>query len=112
MRIGKLEYLKRITFKKIYTTIGLQHGSAGEGVVTVVRVAGRLADPSRMVLRSDEGMLKVDVGRMDTSGGPRGVYLTGRIGGVRLKGNGFQWRGIDGSLSESAPSNQQTPLLS
>ena len=90
VRIGKLDFRNSNTVETTYKTIVLQHGRAGEGVLTIDRVAGRLADPSRMVLRSDEGMLKVDVGRMDTSGGPRGVYLTGRIGGVRLKGNGFQ----------------------
>jgi len=62
---------------------------AGEGLLTIDRIVGRLADSSRMVLRSDEGLLKVEIGQMETSGGARGVYLSGRIGGVRLKGKGF-----------------------
>ncbi len=90
VRIGSLDFRNSNTVETTYKTIVLQHGMAGEGVLTIDRLTGRLADPSRMALRSDEGMLKVEVGRMDVTGGRRGVYLTGRIGGVRLKGNGFQ----------------------
>lgn len=90
VRIGTLDFRNSNTVETTYKTIVLQHGKAGDGLLTIGRLAGRLADPSRMVLRADEGMLKVDVGRMETSGGRRGLYLTGRIGGVRLKGEGYQ----------------------
>src|SRR3546814_8700448 len=56
VRIGKLDFRNSNTVETTYKTIVLQHGRAGEGVLTIDRVAGRLADPSRMVLRSDEGM--------------------------------------------------------
>ena len=42
-----------------------------------------------MMFLSDEMRLKVEFGQMATSGGARDVYLSGRIGGVRLKGKGF-----------------------
>ncbi|MBO9697425.1 MAG: hypothetical protein J7499_14615 [Sphingopyxis sp.] len=90
VRIGSLDFHNSNTEETTYKTIVLQHDMAGDGILTINRLTGRLADPSRMVLRSDEGMLKVDVGRMDTAGGRRGLYLTGRIDGVRLKGNGYQ----------------------
>src|SRR3546814_19483416 len=67
VRIGKLDFRNSNTVETTYKTIVLQHGKAGEGVLTIDRVAGRLADPSRMVLRSDEGMLKVDVGQLGSA---------------------------------------------
>ena len=90
VRIGLLDFRNSNTVETTYKTIVLQHGMAGDGLLTINRLAGRLADPSRMVLRADEGMLKVEVGRMDTTGGRRGLYLSGRIDGIRLKGNGYQ----------------------
>lgn len=90
VRIGTLDFRNSNTVEKTYKAIVLQHGMAGNGLLTINRISGRLADPSRMVLRSDLGMLKVDIGLMDTSGGARGLYLTGRIGGTSLKGDGFQ----------------------
>src|SRR3546814_4579792 len=59
VRIGKLDFRNGNTVETTYKTIVLQHGKPGEGVLTIDRVAGRLADPSRMVLRSDAGMVKV-----------------------------------------------------
>lgn len=85
IRIGTLEYRNSNTVETTYKTIVLQHGRAGEGVLAIDRIVGRLADPSRMVLRADRGSLHVEVGQMDDPGGIPGLYLSGRIGGRALK---------------------------
>lgn len=90
VRVGTLSFRNSNTVETTYKTIVLQHGIPGNGVLAIDRIAGRLADPSRMVLRADDGMLKVDIGKMETSGGPRGIRLSGRINGARLRGNGYQ----------------------
>src|SRR3546814_18360489 len=52
VRIGKLDFRNSNTVETTYKTIVLQHGRAGEGVLTIDRVAGRLADPSRKIGRA------------------------------------------------------------
>ena len=77
--IGTLDFARSDTRDPTYKAIVFQHGAAGAGVLSIDRIVGEAAGPDRFVLRSDRGLLKVDVGSVDVDGGKFGAYLTGRV---------------------------------
>lgn len=74
------------TTENIYKSIIIQIGKAGKGVLRIGSVEGQLADSSRMLLRSDIGLLQVEVGQSHVAGGKIGYSVAGRVGNVRLTG--------------------------
>lgn len=79
VRIGRLAFEDADTVEETYKSIVLQHGAAGDGVLEIGEIAGRLAGPDRFALRSDRGRLRVAIGYADVRGGLFGAYLDGQV---------------------------------
>jgi hypothetical protein len=79
IRIGTLDFADVDTKETTYSSVLIQYGHAGDGVLTIRRIQGSLADPARFVLRSDRGLLRVDVGSVAVTGGSLGAYITGSV---------------------------------
>lgn len=75
------------TTENTYKSVIIQLGKAGNGVLRIGGVEGQLADPSRMLLRSDIGLLQVDVRQLRVTGGKVGYSVAGRVGNRQLSGN-------------------------
>lgn len=82
--IDTLDFANANTVERTYKAIVLQHGLAGDGVLSIGRVRGALAGPDRFLLRSDRGHLNVDIGTSEISGGQFGAYLSGSVGSIGL----------------------------
>jgi hypothetical protein len=80
VNIGTLEFANSDSVEKTYKAIVLQYRTAGDGVLSIRRIEGRLAGPDHFALRSDVGHLKVNVEAAAVTGGLFGAYLTGYIG--------------------------------
>lgn len=75
------------TTENTYKSVIIQLGKAGKGVLRIGAIEGRLADPSRMLLRSDIGLLQVDVRQLRVTGGKVGYSVVGRVGNRKSSGN-------------------------
>jgi hypothetical protein len=79
IRIGTLDFAEADTRETTYGSVIIQYGQAGDGVLAIQHIRGALAGPSRFVLRSDRGLLKVDLGSVAVTGGTLGAYITGDV---------------------------------
>ena len=84
--IDTLDFAQSDTVDRTYKTIVFQYGDAGEGVLSIRRIVGQLAGPDRFVLRSDRGLLKVDVGSAAITGGNFGAFISGRVREITSSG--------------------------
>lgn len=84
VQIGSMEFSGCGAVEAVFKSIVVQQGAAGNGVLKVDHVTGILASSAHMIFRSDTGLLKIDVGSVDTDGGKFGARLTGHVGTMNM----------------------------
>lgn len=84
VQIGTLDFADCDTVETTYKTIALQSNPAGDGVLSIDRIVGQLADDNRMILRSDADHLKVVIGSIEATGGLLATLISGQIGSITM----------------------------
>ncbi|QTD54855.1 hypothetical protein [Parasphingorhabdus cellanae] len=81
---GTVDFSAVGTAETTYKSVILHLGTDPVGTLSIGLLVGILHDNSRYILRSDTEMLKVDIRRIEVTGGLFGVRVTGNVGSMAL----------------------------